>query len=351
MEAVRREVERERDAPRAEQEVRFADERIERHVAAALSDPDLQRRERAQIGGGEEELEVRAGGGIGNLDGLRILERATGPRAGIGEGNELRGLRGRRLRIAPGFELRPAGDGNGLQVSACEFGGDRLDDGRGLGVRAFDVDRGDGLLGERVLPAPDVEAAALRVEPAGLARHRVAPSRYGSVHPPVVELDVAAHRKRERGAVGVAHDVAERLPAGLEERPRVQEPERLGADVGADAARGLGQPRLARGAQHDRRALAVLVRSDEVERDSVAVRDAPRRVLQAVLALVGPAALAVVRDLVAVGDGRGVSQVEELDARGIDGKGLGAGARGGGVRGEPLRSVAFDFRIGFDGQC
>ena len=196
-----------------------------------------------------------------------------------------------------------------------------------------------------------MEAAALRVEPAGLARHRVASARDGPVHPPVVELDVAAHRERDGRAVGVAHDVAERLLAGFEERPRVQEPERLGADVRADAARGLGQPRLARGAQHDRRALAVLVGADEVERDAVAVRDAPRRVLQAVLALVGPAALAVVRDLVAVGDGRGVAQVEEPHARGIDREGLGAGAGGGGVRGEPLRNVFFDFRIGLDGQC
>ena len=101
-EAVRREVERERDAPRAGQ-ARFADEGIERHVAAALSDPELQRRERAAVGGSEEELEIRAGGCGGDGDRIGILDGAAGPGASGREVEEdAGGLRGPRTPLWPG---------------------------------------------------------------------------------------------------------------------------------------------------------------------------------------------------------------------------------------------------------
>ena len=81
------------------------------------------------------------------------------------------------------------------------------------------------------------------------------------------------------------------------------------------------------GAQDDAGAVLVLVGPDEVKGNTVAVRDAPWDIAQAVLPLVRPSALAVARHAVAKGAVGDLAEVEEPYAGRIGGKDLFDGLR------------------------
>ena len=107
----------------------------------------------------------------------------------------------------------------------------------------------------------------------------------------------------------------------------MEEVQRLGTKVRRDAAHRLGQVRLVRGAQNHARPILVLVGTDEVERHAVAVRRAPRHMAEAVLPLVGPAALLVARHGIEEGPVGDLPQIEEPHPLRVDGKRLGLGLR------------------------